>query len=271
MPGALKGVAMAGLAAGPDGTGGLPYVPDSPNVIVASEMVAPDHSTRLTLTAPTEPGEYPYVCTFPQHWYRMYGVMVVVENLEAWNRDPVEPANPIGSNRSFVQAWTMDDFADAFATDLRGRSPTIGEKIFNEASCVGCHKINDVGGAVGPELTDAYTKWKSDHKAILREILEPSHKIDNKYVMQNILTTDGKTMAGIVVAENDETVSLLVSPEAKEPIIILQEDIEVIKRSPTSMMPKALMDQYTKEEVIELMAYLKSVAEAKAALTKAGE
>lgn len=262
-PGALKAVAMAGQAAGPKGTGGLPYVPDSPNVIAASEMVAPDGSTRITLDAPTEPGEYPYVCTFPQHWYRMYGVMVVVEDLDAWNQNPVEPANPIGSNRSFVQAWTMEDFAGAFDTDLRGRSPSIGEKIFNEASCVGCHKINEVGGAVGPELTDVYTKWKSDHVGILREILVPSHKIDSKYSMQTILTADGQTLSGIVVSENDDTLALLTNPEAKEPIIILQDDIEFIKRSATSMMPKALMDQYTKDEILELMAYLKSVAEAK--------
>ena len=262
-PGALKGVAMAGLAAGPEGSGGLPYVPDSPNVIAASEMVAPDSSTRITLTAPSVPGEYPYVCTFPQHWYRMYGVMVVVDDLDAWNQNPVEPANPLGSTRSFVQAWTLEDFAGAFDSDLRGRSPEIGEKVFNEASCVGCHKINNVGGAVGPELTDTYTKWKSDHLGILREILVPSHKIDSKYAMQIILTVDGKTLSGIVVDENDDTVTLLTNPEAKEPVIILQDDIELIKRSATSMMPKALMDQYSKDEVLDLMAYLKSAGEAK--------
>ncbi|MCA9136908.1 MAG: c-type cytochrome, partial [Planctomycetales bacterium] len=262
-PGALKSVAMAGQAAGPEGTGGLPYVPDSSSIIAASEMVAPDKSSRITLTAPSEPGEYPYVCTFPQHWYRMYGVMVVVKDLDAWNQNPVEPKNPIGSNRSFVQAWTMDDFTGAFESNLRGRSPAVGEKIFNEASCVGCHKINNVGGSVGPELTDVYTRWKSDHIGILREILVPSHQIDSKYAMQIVLTADGKTLTGIVVNENDDTIALLTNPEAKEPVIIAQDDVEFIKRSATSMMPKALMDQYTKDEILELMAYLQSVDKAK--------
>ena len=186
--------------------------------------------------------------------------MVVVDDLDAWNQSPVEPATPIGSNRSFVQAWTLDDFQGAFDSDLRGRSPTIGEKIFNEASCVGCHKINNVGGVVGPDLTDVYTKWKSDHLAVLREILEPSHTIDNKYAMQTVLTAEGKTVSGIVVNENDDSIALLTNPESKEPVIIDQDDIEFIKRSPTSMMPKALMDQYSKDEIMELMAYLKSTA-----------
>ncbi len=264
-PGALKSVAMAGLSAGPEGTNGLPYVPDSPNVVAASAMIAPDATTRITLTAPEQPGEYPYVCTFPQHWYRMYGVMVVVKDLDAWNQNPIEPANPLGSNRSFVQAWTMDDFAGAFDSDLAGRSTMIGEKIFNEASCVGCHKVNDQGGVVGPDLTDVYTRWKSDHQAVLREILEPSHKIDSKYAMQTVLTVEGKTYSGIVIDENDDILTLVSNPEDKEPIVISQEDIELTKRSATSMMPKALMDQYTKEEILELMAYLKEAAEKKAA------
>ncbi|MEL6110816.1 MAG: c-type cytochrome, partial [Planctomycetota bacterium] len=257
-PGALKAVAMGGLAAGPDGTDGLPYVPDSPNVLAASAMIAPDKSTRITLQAPAEPGEYPYVCTFPQHWYRMYGVMVVVEDLDAWNQDPTEPANPIGSNRSFVQNWKLDDFADAFATELRGRSPEIGQKIFNEASCAGCHKMNGVGGAVGPELSDIYKKHKGDHQVVLREILEPSHTIDPKYAMQIILTVDGKTVSGIVIDEDDNKVTMVSNPESKEPVVVLQDDIEDMVKSRTSMMPKALMDQYTRDEILELMAYLRS-------------
>lgn len=260
-PGALKGVALGGLAAGPSGTNGLPYVPDSPNVIAATEMVAPDKVTRLTLTAPTEPGEYPYVCTFPQHWYRMYGVMVVVEDLDAWNADPVEPKNPIGSTRSFVQSWKLSDFVGAFDTGLRGRSPEIGEKIFNEASCAGCHKIKGVGGMVGPELTDIYKRWKSDDLGILREILEPSHKIDAKYATQKILTVEGKVLLGILAAEDDEKVTLISDPTAKEPIVVLQDDIEEMMQSSTSLMPKALMDQYNKDEVLELMTFLKSLSE----------
>ncbi|MEM6470661.1 MAG: c-type cytochrome [Planctomycetota bacterium] len=262
-PDALKGVAMAGLAAGPKGFKGLPYVPDSPNVLAASEMIQPDESTRITITVPSEPGEYPYVCTFPQHWYRMYGVMVVVEDLEAWNQNPTEPANPLGSNRSFVQAWTLDDFEGSFERGFEGRSMEIGEKIFNEASCAGCHKVRGVGGAVGPELTDVYARWKGDHTGLLREILEPSYKIDEKYAMKRILTVDGNTYAGIVIEENDDEVRLVASPDDKEPIVIAQDDIEVMKRNSTSMMPKALMDQFTKEEVVEMMAYLHFLANEK--------
>ncbi|TWU59084.1 Auracyanin-A precursor [Rubripirellula tenax] len=260
-PGTLKEVAQLGLEAGPTGgSTGLPYVPSSDRVIEATEMIAANGEARLTFTAPTEPGEYPYVCTFPQHWYRMYGVMVVVEDLDAWLKNPTEPANPIGSNRVFVQSWTLNDFKVDLDQAMVGRTPEFGKRIFAEASCAGCHKVAGEGGVVGPELTDVFPRWKGDRLGILREILDPSHKIDAKYVMQRVLTVDGRTISGVLVGEDDDSVSLMPSAEAKEPTVIAQDDIEAMVPSSVSMMPKALMDQYTKEEIFELMSYLESVA-----------
>ena len=259
-PGALKEIANLGLQVGPTGGWkGLPYVPESDKVIAASEMLQSDKSQRVTFTAPTEPGEYPYVCTFPQHWYRMYGVMVVVKDLDEWNKIPVEPANPIGSNRAFIQAWTVDDLKGELDTGLRGRTASIGEKIFAEASCKGCHKVKGEGGVIGPELTDVFKRWKGDRVGVLREILDPSHKVDAKYQMQQILTTDGKVLSGIVLKEDDDNVTLLSNPESKEPTVVPQDDIDDIFPAKNSMMPKALMDQFTKDEIFEMMAYLESL------------
>lgn len=189
----------------------------------------------------------------------MYGVMVVVEDLDAWMKDPLEPANPLGSNRSFVQSWNLDDFRDELEAGLRGRTADIGKRLFAEASCAGCHKVNGEGGVIGPELTDVLARWKGDRLGVLREILDPSHKVDEKYVMQKILTVDGQTVTGILIAEDDDQVSLMSSPEAKEPLVLAQDDIEAMVPSSVSMMPKALLDQYTKDEIFELLAYLESV------------
>jgi putative heme-binding domain-containing protein len=260
VPGALKEVAQLGLQAGPNGGwNGLQYVPESDKVLHATQMVPEHQQATLTFTAPSEPGEYPYVCTFPQHWYRMYGVMVVVEDLDAWLKNPVEPANPIGSNRSFVQTWNVDELKDDLEAGLRGRSPEIGKKIFVEASCAGCHKVNGEGGVIGPELSDVFSRWKGDRVGVLREILDPSHKVDAKYAMQRILTVDGRTITGVLIKEDDDNVTLMSNPEAKEPTVIPQDDIEAMVPSSVSMMPKALMDQYTKDEIFELVAYLESV------------
>ena len=189
----------------------------------------------------------------------MYGVMIVVDDLDAWLKDPKAPADPTGNNRSFVQSWTFEDLAGDVTTNLRGRSPEIGARIFKEATCAQCHKVAGQGGAVGPELTDVYKRWKGDHLGVLREIVDPSHKIDPKFSVQVILTVDGGIVSGIVTSEDKDTISVVVNPEAPEPTVIKRDDIDEIEKSSKSLMPKALLDRFTKDEIFELLSYLEFV------------
>jgi uncharacterized protein len=55
------------------------YVPATPDVLWATRMLAPHESATIEFTAPRQPGDYPYICTFPGHWRLMQGVMRVVE------------------------------------------------------------------------------------------------------------------------------------------------------------------------------------------------
>jgi azurin len=71
------------------------YVPDSPKVLQSLSMVQPGEFESLNFTAPIKPGEYDYVCTFPGHWVRMYGVMAVVPDLDAWEKSPTPPTDPV--------------------------------------------------------------------------------------------------------------------------------------------------------------------------------
>ena len=95
-PGSLQEVGTKGsmmpLPADPEVK---PYVPDTPLVLQASRLLNGGETDRLNFTAPAKPGEYPYLCTFPGHFIRMYGVMLVVENLEAWEAKPTVPTDPI--------------------------------------------------------------------------------------------------------------------------------------------------------------------------------
>ena len=95
-PGSLKEVGMAAsimtLSADPKAK---PYVPDSPQVLQATRLLNWSETERLSFAAPKAPGEYPFVCTFPGHWVRMYGVMLVVENLEAWEAKRTPPNDPM--------------------------------------------------------------------------------------------------------------------------------------------------------------------------------
>jgi azurin len=54
------------------------YVPDDEAILAATDMAAPGETVSVTFTAPSEPGEYRYICTFPGHYTIMQGTMTVV-------------------------------------------------------------------------------------------------------------------------------------------------------------------------------------------------
>lgn len=58
------------------------YVPQLPEVLASSILVNPGESYTLEFVAPTQPGDYPFVCTFPGHWSIMRGVVRVEKSSE---------------------------------------------------------------------------------------------------------------------------------------------------------------------------------------------
>lgn len=56
------------------------YIPATlaDQVIAHTKLLGPKQTEELSFKAPTEPGEYPFVCTFPAHYLSgMKGVLVV--------------------------------------------------------------------------------------------------------------------------------------------------------------------------------------------------
>jgi uncharacterized protein len=53
------------------------YVPEIPQVLFATRLIEPGETLAFQFRAPSQPGQYPYVCTFPGHWRLMNGVLTV--------------------------------------------------------------------------------------------------------------------------------------------------------------------------------------------------
>lgn len=73
----VVGKAADKMASDPDGAE-KNYVPAIPEVLFATKLVNPEQQVTLRFNAPSTPGDYPFVCTFPGHWSIMNGVMKVV-------------------------------------------------------------------------------------------------------------------------------------------------------------------------------------------------
>jgi len=77
-PGALEKVAREALNMGLDGPQ-QEYVPAIEEVLFYTSLLEVEDSEAIYFTAPEQPADYPYVCTFPGHWQTMQGIMKVVE------------------------------------------------------------------------------------------------------------------------------------------------------------------------------------------------
>jgi len=95
-PGSVKTIGdLAATMPPPANLSARAYIPDSPLVLQATRLVQRGESDTIKFTAPTAPGEYSFLCSFPGHYVRMYGVMLVVPSLDAFEARPTSPNDPL--------------------------------------------------------------------------------------------------------------------------------------------------------------------------------
>ena len=239
------------------------YVPASNKILLASRLLQPRESQKLSFSAPAQAGVYPYVCTYPGHWRRMYGALYVVDDLEQYLASPESylAGHPLPIADELLKStrprkeWTFEDLASSIAQLGTDRSFSNGKQLFQVATCASCHKISAVGNEFGPDLTKLDPKQSPAD--LLKNILEPSSKINEKYYSYLFETESGQVVTGLIVAETPELVKIVENPLAStEPKVLKKSEIAGRKQSPTSIMPKGLMDKLTREEIFDLISYI---------------
>jgi putative heme-binding domain-containing protein len=263
-PGSLEAIGLESEASAQDPAfAARQFVPRSNKVLAASRLLQPRDSQRLSFNAPAQPGVYPYVCTYPGHWRRMYGALYVVADLDSYEANPEAylAANPLPIKDDLLKdrrprtEWKLDELAPALADLAHGRSYNAGKQMFTVASCVACHKLDNVGNPFGPDLTKLDAKLQP--LDILKEMLDPSAKINEKFQTTIFRLASGKVVTGLVIEETGDTLKVVENPLAKAPPIEFKKDeIEEQKKSPVSLMPKGLLDKLTRDEILELVAYI---------------
>ena len=264
-PGALEEVGQLAEATARDADAkDRQFVPKSDKILLASRLLDAGQTQALNFDVPAAPGVYPYVCTYPGHWRRMYGALYVVTNLEEYQRNPDAylAANPLALKDDMLKytgrntEWKFDDLVGSVKPLPKGRSHEVGKNLFKVANCVGCHKLGGEGRELGPDLTKI-EPMKRTTDQLLRSVLEPSKEIAEKFNSYTFILDSGKIVTGMIVEENASQVKVLVDPLAKgEPAIIQKSEIEERKKSTTSIMPQGLLNKLTREEILDLIAYI---------------
>ena len=159
--------------------------------------------------------------------------------------------------RQFVREWTMDELVPLLQTELTNRDFEHGRQMFGAASCFACHRFDNQGGSVGPDLTSLSGRFSS--RDILESVMEPSKQISDQYGSVQIITVDGKVVNGRIV--NLAGDAFRVQTDMLRPGQLTSVDrkqIEEIVESKVSMMPAGLLNTLEKDEILDLMAYLLS-------------
>ena len=252
-PGVIEeiGVASETMPPEPDAQGRL-YVPNSPRVLHATRLLQMGEKEKLGFTAPDEPGDYPYVCTFPGHWRRMTGTMSVVKDLEEYLASHAEPAPPQATE------WKLSDLAPELGNPPSGGNPARGQQMFMTLACAQCHKLGAVGYAFGPDLTGVLQRWKGDRAAVLGEILDPSRVIEERYRNFEFELKNGDSVSGLLIKEDAEQVTIQAG--ASDALIQKLRKLDVKERKPqaSSLMPAGLLNQSSKEQILDLLEFVLS-------------
>ena len=113
---------------------------------------------------------------------------------------------------------------------------------------------------IGPDLTAVATRFK--RQDILESSTEPSKVLSEQYMNTAIETTGGKVVIGRIVDETSEKVVLRPNPLQTDTVTVAKSEIESRSLSKTSPMPAGLLNTFTKEEILDLLAYLESLGDA---------
>ncbi len=264
-PGTIRqmGELAEGTSRGPDAIR-RHYIPASDNVLLASRLLQPGETQTLIFDVPGEPGVYPFVCTYPGHWRRMFGALYVVGNLDDYLADPdaYQAEHPLtirdrlletsGRNRN----WTVAELLPSAQAMKHGRSFDVGRQLFKVASCTACHQLNGEGRDIGPNLARlAREKRSADH--ILKALIEPSRSIDERFRSWTFVLVSGRTYTGMILKEDDDRVHVITDLSTVDKPTILQVDqIKERVKSDSSLMPMSLLNQLTQQEILDLIAYV---------------
>jgi putative heme-binding domain-containing protein len=171
-----------------------------------------------------------------------------------------EPA-PSLSTRSLVKEWTTADLLPALNKVSSGRNFERGREVFYKAQCSACHRYGDQGGAIGPDLTAVSTRFK--RQDLLEAVTEPSKVVSEQYANTALETSDGRVIVGRIADETPEQVVIRPNPLTEDIVAVLKSDIERRELSKASPMPTDLLNTFTEEEILDLLAYMESLGDPK--------
>jgi len=137
---------------------------------------------------------------------------------------------------------------------IRERDVDAGRELFMDTmSCASCHRVGELGGGVGPELTHigAYR----DEAFFMREILDPSAVVPTGYRPVSLGLKESEEIRGVLRKETPETYKVKLSDETIR--TIPKSEVEKASIGSESNMPR--FGDMTVQQLADLLAFLETL------------
>ncbi|HVS18228.1 MAG TPA: family 16 glycoside hydrolase [Planctomycetota bacterium] len=175
---------------------------------------------------------------------------------------PFVAAAAAAPSRPFLHDWQVAELLDAEAELASGRDFERGRALFREATCFTCHRMRGEGGGTGPDLTGAGSRFTL--RDLLEAVLEPSVVVSDLYAETEVLTSDDELIVGRSVSDRGGLVRILKLPPDERVVEIPRDEVLELRPHPFSRMPEGLVDGLEREELLDLLAFLRAGGDVRA-------
>ncbi len=135
----------------------------------------------------------------------------------------------------------------------RGNTPN-GERIF-WASCGGCHRVNDRGGRLGPDLSQIASS--QSRESLLRSIRDASASIASGYEPVTLVTRDGQRIRGVRKGEDAFSIQIMDTRERLQGYV--KAELREVSRDTQSLMPSFGADRLSDADLDDLLDFLSTL------------
>lgn len=159
-------------------------------------------------------------------------------------------ADVSGSELPYSESYIKRLVADATAMGNAQRGAALTE------SCVACHRIEKIGGVIGPDLTSIGTTLSAER--IVEEVLWPTRQVKEDYTMLQVTTTDGEVHQGYErrTKQSETSGDVVMRQLATDSLMTLRKDRIESRQVLASAMPTGLTADLNQHQLLDLIRYL---------------
>ena len=175
-----------------------------------------------------------------------------VAAMEAHRRAPVKTVveQALRGTRSREEIQTaLDKYQDVLETP---GDPSRGKKVFRDATCSTCHRLDNIGTAIGPDLTSLVDR---SPQVLQIAVIDPNRAVVEKYYEYVVLTASGLSLSGMLVEETSNNLTLVGASGKFH--VILRKDLDELICLGRSHMPEKLEEKLGPAQMADLFSFIR--------------